>query len=265
MHNKECCTFLRGSIYLSKYIDPCSGFDQLGCNEDQALFCLGNVAQATLTINSTQLGSDTYNNHVLTPQKTKLSINSVNLNMSVTCSSDKNLIEFLGLDVKNLESGTELKRYSCTLKKGEVLIFKKNPTDLTLTLRSSDGSSVRVLTEDIDYILNNEIVTLIQDISDNYSYLEASYSFDESSNYDLFGLENFSNTYRIMFRGVNYADGVEKDFDVEIYKCRLSFLPSLDLISDGSFLNLSLQGRVERDLSRECQGKDAYFKISKTA
>lgn len=263
-NDSNCCTFFRGSIYLSKYVDPCSGFYDLSCNEGLVYNDLGNVQQATVTINSSVLGVDSHLNSTVDLHKTRLLINSVDLNLNVTCSKDQNLIKFLGLDKSLLNLGNETKRFSCSIDCCSVLFLKKNPSNVVVTLKDEDGADVRVLDLNIDYELGIDFVKFLKDLTDDYSYLEISYDYDESSLYDLSALKNFNTVYSVMFKGVNYAEDGNEQVDVELYKVRFSFLSSLDLISDGNFLNLSLQGRVEKDLSRECKGQDAYFKIKKS-
>jgi hypothetical protein len=185
-------------MYVSKYIDPCSGFEDLTCNEGLIYQDLGNIQQATITINSSVFGVDSFLNDNAYPDKARLGINSVDLNLNV------------------------------------------------------------------DYEISANKVKFLKDITETYSYLEIDYNFDESNFYELSALQNFKTTFNVLFKGVNYAESeAETPFDVELYKVRFNFLSSLDLISDGNFLNLSLQGRVEKDLSRDCKGLDSYFKIKK--
>lgn len=263
MAEQDCCTFLRGSMYVSKYIDPCSGFDDLSCNSEDIFYKLGNLSQASLTVNSSLLGTESILNHTSYPLKARHIINSVNLNLNVSCSKDKNLIRFLGMEQGELNAGNEVLRFICPISQCSVLFLKKNPTVNSITLKDALGVTVRVLTEGVDYSVSLDSVEFLIDIVDDYSYLEVDYDFDETDYQTLKAHQDFNLGYRVLFKGVNYAEGIKESFDVDIYKVRFQFLSSLDLISDGNFLNLSLQGRVEKDLSRDCKGHDAYYSIKK--
>lgn len=265
----KCCTFTRGSFYLGEYQDPCSGLAPFGCPPPKATYRnIGNVESASISVDYEVFGSENkYHQHY--DDCARAQVIDVTLDVLIGCSDNLNIQDFLFSQSANGMSGSKIEDFYC-FNDGiiaDCTTFKLEKTNvdvqtLIINLIDENGDPIRALVEGTEYEYKDRMVVLLQEINEPAaSKVRFSYSYDDSALLLIDALKQNNTVKTIVFRGANYAEGEDSIVDVEIFKFRHGAADSFEIIQDGSFLNLRLQGTIERfydGSSEEC-----FFRIIK--
>jgi len=260
----KCCTFNRGKFFIGDYVDPCDGLAPLGCPPPKVIYIL----TANIEIDYDVFGRQN-KYHQKYNECARSQIANISLSLTIGCSDNENLSDFLLSQTTEGVLGSEEEVFYnfCHGQVDECRFISLNKTNivqgtLVLGLYDSDGALIRLLVDGTDYTYEDRMIQFLLPINDvNAERLLINYDYNDTSLQTIDALKADNKPKSLIFRGTNFADGESSIVDVEIYK--FSHTPSSDfeIIQDGSFLTLTLQGTIDKFYAGS--GEDCYFKITK--
>lgn len=272
--NTNCCTFLRGEMYIADSLSSCASSGGLVCASDKPLKKMGNIESATISISSQILGSENRHNNNNNKPCTRIAIQGVDISLTLLCT--KNL---------NMKLATQSKDHVGDFMVGyaqefticsqddlqECNFFKFNKSgfagSLVVLLLDEDSETLETLTLDIDYSVSQHGIELLHEIINaDAKFIRLTYNYDDRAEQGLqqFNfLSEFQGHKYLYFKGTNFAEGLgeEDPFSIEIYRVLFNPVSQLDLISNGSYFVINLVGRIEKHFENEDDGLGGYFKI----
>lgn len=270
----NCCTFLRGELFIGDSLAPCAANNGLVCATDAPLKKMGNVESATISVSSQILGMENRFHYQNNKPCARVAIQSVDIAMTIKCTKTENMN--LGLFSKNhVGDWTVGFRQDFTICDNTVLrqcnffLFKKSGVvtgSVLVRVYDEDDNLLETLAVDLDYSISHHGIELLRDlnIADAQS-LRITYNYDNRSEmgveeFDF--LTEFQGHKFIYFKGTNFAEGEDDEpFGVEIYRVLFNPISQIDLISQGDYFVINLVGRIELDFEKADQGLGGYYKI----
>ncbi len=270
--NQDCCEFLRGKGFSRPYssgdgygFNYGNNYGGLSKQEYRGVF-IGNIPSLTIDINSSfrQIINSTGLNY--DSDCGQVSIDSVELSMSVSCKSSANLAQaFWGTatETLNLLSPVEDEALEVSIngiyEAHSFHAFRPagvNPLSVTLVRTDTNET----LVNGIDYSANEFGIEFINGFSLPVNeVINASYSYLSTSHKTIEPLTEVKKPITITFFGRNASD--MKPVLVTLHKVLISPASSYSLISD-SFENLDFRGILLADENKG-QGSSQYFNIKK--
>lgn len=223
---------------------------------------VGNVSSAQVGIESTIIGKENKFN----PMKdvcSRINVSGVELTITFECASASNLYRALFSETMEDSDGPGIKDF-CISELGPCDFFPFNhpgvdPDSLHIYLRDNEGDVVKELVLDVDFSFSKSGIEILQEIDlEGASSLRLSYNYDTVGYHIFKFLSKFMGYKRVFFKGVNYADSEDAQFDCEFHKVLFTPINTFDLISRDEFFTITLNGSVELDNS-----KGEWFKITK--
>lgn len=233
------------------------------CETDSPFYDVGTLASALVSIQAQILG-DVNRFHNKPKPCQRIIVDSVNIALSIVCAKDSNFVQ--GLYSKKIEgdSGNHTQEFSCnSFTSGQFYPFEKGGpviSSVQVVLLDADRNVVHTLTSS-EFSASQSGIDILQDL--NYPdaiYLRFSYDYDSAQSCEYDFLSEFKGPKSLFFKGSN-QHGEKGKFDIHIYKASFSPITQLDLISQGNFFIINLNGVVEKDYTREDQDwLGGYFK-----
>ena len=270
----NCCTFLRGELFIGNSLSSCAANNGLVCGVDAPLKKMGNIESATITVSSQILGTENEFHYKNNKSCTRVDVQSVDIAMTIKCTkkNNMNLAMFSKDHVGDFAIGFRQDFTVCdvtVLRECNFFLFKKGGVILSsvvVGVYDEDNNLLQPLTLDVDYSITPHGIELIQDINVlNVQSLCITYNYDNRSEQGLEEfdfLTEFQGHKFIYFRGTNFAEGEEVEpFGVEIYRVLFNPISQIDLISQGDYFVINLIGRIELDFDKINDGLGGYYKI----
>ena len=259
MKETHCCVFTRGEFYM-RDAAPCGGVSELFCSGQGPFKKVGNVSSAIVEIQGSVIGKEN-EFHPADPES-RVEILGVNMSITMSCASKKNLLQALYAQSEELDSGSRVTDFCFTdsISSDDFFPFEfkgVDPETVTVYLRNTLGA-VKTLTVNVDYLVNSSGVQIINDSIDveDANIVRLAYSYD-TENFSGIEFQTLFPKYKeIYFKGTNYGDGEEALFDAKFYRVLFAPVNQFDLITRDEFLTISLVGSVEK-----FDGK--WFKLTK--
>lgn len=246
----QCCVLSRGELYIAD-AESCDMGDLFCDTVGSGMRKLGNVLSCRIENIVEIIGTE--NEFIKTDDIcNRISVMSSSIFLSLGCASKENFLLALGDEAVQSESNPKTDKFcvsefkKCTFfpfsKKGALLTSE----DIEVDVLDVDGQVLETLVYDEDFKASKSGIELLKD-------LEITGGFELKVRYDYNSAEfteiNFAKVLQghksLYFKGVNYSNG-EGLFDAEFK--RVLFKPSagFDLISQGDFFTLELDGIVEK-------------------
>lgn len=272
----NCCTFLRGELFIGDSLSSCGSSGGLVCGSEQPLKKMGNIEGATISVSSQIIGTENRFHYENNKPCARVSIQGVDISLTILCTKKDNMnLGFLSKNhVGDFLNGYTQENIICddsVLKACNLFVFKKSGVDLSSVVASIyDENSILLYTLilDTDYTISDHGVELLEDIAiPDAQYFRLIYNYDnrsETQSVEEFDfLSEFKGHKFLYFKGTNFAEEEKDPFGVEIYRVLFNPISQFDLISQGNYFVINLVGRIERDYNKVDQGLGGYFKIKR--
>lgn len=250
---ENCCTLLRGELYISDWTsDTIGGLSELFCESRPSAFRkVGNITSAQIAITAPVLGKENKFNKSL-DACARIPIESVDLTLTVGCTNARNLYQALFGQKLEQDSGTDTKDFCFDELESEMFFpFSKSGAEedgLEVFLRDVNGDKVKDLIIGEDFLFTTSGIELLKDIDkENATTLRLYYYYDNTGFEEIDFNSQVKGYKSLFFKGTNYNEGSNKSFDVEFHKVLFAPINQFDLLSGDEFMTLVLQGSVERD------------------
>lgn len=260
----HCCVLTRGEFLISDWNSSnCNGGipDILCDTRPKPYRKVGNVSSCNIEIQTEVLGKENKYNPI-SDTCARVQILGVNLTVTFDCASRENLYRALYSEKKEADSGNHVIDYCIdSLNECDFFIFQKQQaleSGLGVYLKDASGNVVKQLVQDTDFrfyksgieIINNSI-----DIEDAVT-LRLVYAYNNDGYYSFDFLSQKQGYKSLFFKGTNFASNEGAMFNALFHKVLFAPVENFDLITQDSFLTLTLRGSVEKD-------NNSWFKITK--
>lgn len=244
----QCCVLTRGELFVGNS-DECELSDIVCMDGGKPLRKIGNVLSCAINNLVEVIGAE---NEYLKPDDNcpRIAILSSNITLTIGCASKDNLIWALSGEKKAVESGSKRDLFCFDEIKSCLLFpFSKKSAALdtvVVSLLDSEGETVETLVSGVDYKLSKSGVETLRDISVAGAVeLLVEYDFDTTGFFEIEFAKAIQKHKALYFKGTNYSEG-EGMFDATFYRVLFPPMSSFDLISQGDFFTITLEGIVEK-------------------
>lgn len=250
----HCCVFTRGEFFISDWQSSCvGGLSEIICESVPKPYRkVGNVSSCSVNITAEILGKENKFNP-LDETCARTMINGVQMTISFSCASIKNLYQAMYAEKLEDDSGRHVKDF-CFETLEECMLFtfdfqKASEDDLVVTLHDAEGNLESTLVVDVDYKYTQSGIEILRDdivIGDAVT-LRIAYDYDTAGFYSVDFKTKYQGYKSIYFRGTNYGGDEAAVFDAVFHKVIFPPISDFDLITQDDFLTLTLSGSVEED------------------
>lgn len=246
----QCCVLSRGELYLADS-ESCELGDLFCDTVGSGMRKLGNVLSCRIENLVEIVGLE--NEFLKTDDVcNRISIISSRMFLSLGCASKENLLLSLGDEKVDSESNPKTDKFcvtefkKCTFfpfsSKG-VLLGEEN---IEVDILDVNGESLETLVYGEDYEASKSGIQLLKDLEiDGGVELSVRYDYNNAEFTEMSFAKVLQGHKSLYFKGVNYSNG-EGLFDAEFKRVLFKPINGFDLINQGDFFTLELEGIVEK-------------------